>query len=273
MNPILKSALALSTLALAAQVSAQVTLYEHSDFGGRAYTTEKAVSDFRGANFNDRASSVVVLRDRWEVCEDAAYNGYCVVLRPGRYASLSEIGLNDRLSSARLISRKTYVAEERYAPLPPQPTSQVYEPYQRRPGEQLYNATVSQARAVVATPEKHCWVEQEQVVTQENHANVPGAAIGAVIGGILGHQVGGGTGKTVATAGGAVAGGLIGSRVGDNQRPVTTTKPVEHCNTQTSSTPDYWDVTYTFRGLEHRVQMTTKPGATITVNSDGEPRA
>src|SRR3954470_20781721 len=34
---------------------------------------------------------------------------------------------------------------------------------------------------------------------------------GAVVGGLLGHQVGGGTGKTLATVGGAVAGGFAGN--------------------------------------------------------------
>ena len=36
---------------------------------------------------------------------------------------------------------------------------------------------------------------------------------------------------------------------------------------------EYWDVTYAFRGVEHRLQMTTPPGSTITVNGLGEPRA
>ena len=36
--------------------------------------------------------------------------------------------------------------------------------------------------------------------------------------------------------------------------------------------PEYWDVAYNFRGVEHRVQMTTAPGRTITVNGKGEPR-
>jgi uncharacterized protein YcfJ len=37
--------------------------------------------------------------------------------------------------------------------------------------------------------------------------------------------------------------------------------------------PVYWDVTYTFRGQEHRVQMTTPPGSTVSVNDQGEPRS
>jgi hypothetical protein len=31
-------------------------------------------------------------------------------------------------------------------------------------------------------------------------------------------------------------------------------------------------VTYDFRGEEHRVQLTTPPGRTISVNNRGEPR-
>ncbi|PLX39629.1 MAG: hypothetical protein C0606_00575 [Hyphomicrobiales bacterium] len=41
-----------------------------------------------------------------------------------------------------------------------------------------------------------------------------GTVAGAVAGGVIGHQFGGGTGKAVATAAGAVIGGLIGSEIG-----------------------------------------------------------
>jgi surface antigen len=41
-----------------------------------------------------------------------------------------------------------------------------------------------------------------------------GVLIGAIAGGILGHQVGGGSGKVLATMFGAVAGGMIGGSVG-----------------------------------------------------------
>lgn len=38
--------------------------------------------------------------------------------------------------------------------------------------------------------------------------------------------------------------------------------------------PAYWDVTYNFiRGQDHRVQMTSAPGDTISVNVKGEPRS
>jgi surface antigen len=43
-----------------------------------------------------------------------------------------------------------------------------------------------------------------------------GMAAGAVLGGVIGHQIGGGRGQTVATIGGAALGAFVGSRVGRN---------------------------------------------------------
>lgn len=45
-----------------------------------------------------------------------------------------------------------------------------------------------------------------------------GTATGAVVGGLLGNQVGKGNGKKAATVGGAVAGGLIGRKVQGNSQ-------------------------------------------------------
>lgn len=42
---------------------------------------------------------------------------------------------------------------------------------------------------------------------------IGGTVAGAVIGGLVGHQIGGGKGKTLATVGGAVAGGAVGRHV------------------------------------------------------------
>jgi uncharacterized protein YcfJ len=39
-----------------------------------------------------------------------------------------------------------------------------------------------------------------------------------------------------------------------------------------SNVPEYWDVTYDFRGVRHHVQMINAPGTTIMVNGNGEPR-
>lgn len=51
--------------------------------------------------------------------------------------------------------------------------------------------------------------------SKDDH-RVLGTAVGAVAGGLLGNQVGGGKGKTLATVGGAVAGGYVGNKVQKN---------------------------------------------------------
>ncbi|WP_114969986.1 beta/gamma crystallin-related protein [Rhodoferax ferrireducens] len=371
MNTVIKNALAVAAVAIATQAVAQVTLYEQNGFQGRSFTTERQLGNLERNGFNDRASSVEVVGDRWEVCEDVRFNGRCAVLRPGRYPSLDAMGLNDRVSSVRAVRRGDYVDDRRYAPMPapaPAPVpGQVtfyeregfggrsfttdrpidnferlgfndrassidvvgqpwevceedrfngrcavlrpgryptltamgldnrissvrhvnqrgeeprYVPapvavpdYRRRNDERLYEANVTSVRAVLGAPEQRCWVEREQVVQERGAANVPGAIAGAIIGGILGHQVGGGTGKDLATVGGVVAGAAVGANVGRGDAAPAPAQNVQRCeNVPSQAQPQYWDVSYNFRGQEHRIQMTSPPGATVTVNERGEPR-
>lgn len=269
MKAILRTALAVAGVAIATQAAATVTFYEREGFEGRSFTTEKQVGNFERYGFNDRASSVTVVGDRWEVCENARFSGRCVVLRPGRYPSLAAMGLNDRVSSARTVSRSARIDDNRYAPAPVAAND-----YRRRDNERLFEANVTSVRAVVGPPEQRCWVEREQVAQEQSKANVPGAIAGALIGGILGHQVGNGRGNDLATVGGAVAGAAVGANVGrTGGGQQASTQDVKRCeNVPSQARPDLWDVTYTFRGQEHRMQMTTPPGATVTVNEHGEPR-
>ncbi len=281
MNRFLKSALALTALAAVAQAGAQVVFYEHDGFQGRSFTAEQQVNNFDRSGFNDRASSVVVQGNRWEVCENADFGGRCVVLRQGRYESLAAMGLNDRISSMRSVNGNARHSDDRYAPPPPArigddryaPPAPVYDA-RRRKNERLFQADVTSVRAVVGPPEQRCWVEREQVVQEERgRASVPGGIAGALIGGILGHQVGGGSGRDIATVGGVVAGAAIGANVGRGSTQQVSTQDVQRCATTPSQRrPEFWDVTYDFRGQEHRVQMTAPPGATVTVNRRGEPR-
>ena len=95
MNWKLKAAMGATTIFLAMQAVAQITFYEGEGFRGRAFTTDKQIGNFDRTGFNDRASSVVVDRGRWEVCTDARFEGRCVVLRRGSYESLGGLGMSD----------------------------------------------------------------------------------------------------------------------------------------------------------------------------------
>jgi uncharacterized protein YcfJ len=143
--------------------------------------------------------------------------------------------------------------------------------YRRQQGEPLYEAPVTSVRAVVGPPEQRCWVERQVVDTGSAGINVPGAVVGGVVGGILGHQIGSGRGRDVATGIGAATGAVVGANVG--APGAVYTQDVQRCaNVSSAGRLDYWDVTYNFRGYEHRVQTTSPPGATILVNAQGEPR-
>lgn len=271
MNTMIRTTLAAAALALGTQaVQAQIVFYENDNFQGRNFTANGSVDNFRRSGFNDRASSVVVLNERWEACEDVRFGGRCMVLRKGRYPSLAAMGMNDRISSVREVKRDAWVDDGRYAPHAPLPA---YDD-RRRKGEQLFQANVTAVRAVVGPPTQRCWVEQQQVMQNNDRGpNIGGALAGALIGGVLGHQVGGGTGKDIATAGGAVAGAAIGANAGRDSGQSVSTQNVQRCaSTPSQARPEFWDVSYNFRGQEHQVQMTSQPGATITVNNRGEPR-
>ncbi len=118
MNALLKNALVAAAVAITTHAVAQVTFYERNDFQGQSFTTDRQIGNFERFGFNDRASSALVTKERWEVCEDARFSGRCVVLRPGRYGSLAAMGLNDKVSSVRSVRQDARVDDDRYAPLP-----------------------------------------------------------------------------------------------------------------------------------------------------------
>jgi uncharacterized protein YcfJ len=263
MNCKTKSALGVSALVLSAHAAAQITFYEGEAFRGRSFSTDQAVRNFDRSGFNDRASSVVVDRGRWEVCEDVRFEGRCVVLRRGSYDSLRGMGLDNRISSVRPVEGRS--GYSRYEPEPI--AAPTYE-YRRRPHERVYEAPITSVRAVMGPPEQRCWVERERVA--EPRVDAGGALAGAIIGGVIGHQLGNGRNRDAATAGGALAGAAIGAHAGSGT--VVHERDVQRCTQSVSGTPQYYDVTYNFRGMEHRAQLTTPPGRTITVNQDGVPR-
>jgi uncharacterized protein YcfJ len=177
------------------------------------------------------------------------------------------MGLNNEISSVRPVDRYADSGPPRFADHGP---GRDDDRWARRRDERLFEVPVNSVHAVVGPPQQRCWVERQEVGT--GGANVPGAVIGGVIGGILGHQVGAGHGRDAATVGGAIAGAAIGGNV-DRGPDGVVSRDVQRCDyAPANATPDYWDVTYNFRGVEHHVQMSAPPGPTITVNRDGEPR-
>jgi uncharacterized protein YcfJ len=64
------------------------------------------------------------------------------------------------------------------------------------------------------------YAEQHPVRTYVSDMSPVGTGVGAVIGGVLGHQVGGGNGKKLATVAGALLGGYAGNEVAHDRNPL-----------------------------------------------------
>lgn len=71
----------------------------------------------------------------------------------------------------------------------------------------------------VKTPRQVC---KDEVVAHRaevrDRDRIAGTAVGALVGGLLGHQIGAGSGRAVATIGGAAVGGYAGNRVQRNMQ-------------------------------------------------------
>ena len=95
---------------------------------------------------------------------------------------------------------------------------------------------------------------------------------GAVAGGLLGHQIGGGTGRTLATVGGAAAGGYAGNQVQKNMQEKDTVSRTEtRCKTvyESHTKTIGYNVRYRLGKEESLVRMDHPPGSRIPVK-DGK---
>jgi len=143
-----------------------------------------------------------------------------------------------------------------------------------RHGHDYYDyARVIYARPIydtvqVMVPQQHCWTETGAYPLR------PGAGLlGAIVGGTVGHQIGEGKGKRLATAAGAV----IGARVAiDNQQRRMAAygygQPVQRCETQQGWVSEQrivgYNVKYKYNGRVFRTRTDYDPGSTIRIRVD-----
>lgn len=92
-----------------------------------------------------------------------------------------------------------------------------------RPQPRTYRNTAPVAVAQAPRTCNSCGrVESVQAVQTQAQPSGLGVVAGAVLGGVLGNQVGGGSGKKLATVAGAVGGGFAGNEVEKRTRATTT---------------------------------------------------
>ena len=140
---------------------------------------------------------------------------------------------------------------------------------------------------------EQCWNDRQRVYEERRVTRTdtgapigPGTVLGAIIGGVAGHQVGSGRGNDVATGAGAVAGALIGNsidrqngavggppeRVTEVER-VPVERDVQRCRTvqeMREATVGY-EVRYEYNGRQFVTRTPTDPGRFIHVRVDLQP--
>jgi uncharacterized protein YcfJ len=91
------------------------------------------------------------------------------------------------------------------------------------------STTKSGTKSSSTTP--HCYDVQVQKPKEvKDEHKVAGTALGAVAGGLLGNQIGGGSGKTIATVAGAAGGAYAGRKIQENNQNKTETVTERRCD-------------------------------------------
>ncbi|HET7267244.1 MAG TPA: glycine zipper 2TM domain-containing protein [Oleiagrimonas sp.] len=124
-------------------------------------------------------------------------------------------------------------------------------------------------KKTVNHPQKKCHMEAVTVhkPVKDEH-QILGTAIGAVAGGLIGNQIGGGDGKKLATVAGAVAGGYAGNKIQENhQENATKTVNRQVCNTVDNKSTKIvgYTVKYKVNGTVHTTRMDHDPGARVEI--------
>ncbi|MBX8542546.1 glycine zipper 2TM domain-containing protein [Pseudomonas cichorii] len=126
----------------------------------------------------------------------------------------------------------------------------------------------------IKTPREVC---KDVAVTHrapvKDEHQIVGSVIGAVAGGLLGNQIGGGNGKKIATVAGAVGGGYAGNKVQEgmqNRDTYTTTET--RCNTVNDISDKVvgYNVKYKLNEKVGQVRMANDPGSQIPVDKNGQ---
>jgi uncharacterized protein YcfJ len=150
------------------------------------------------------------------------------------------------------------------------------------PRQNCWNETVSYDRR---TPSAYQPAQYEAPAPSERTVGA-GTILGAVIGGVVGHQFGNSSrGRDHGTVAGVIGGGIVGNMI-ENSQPranydpqparvdyAPDTRTVQRCETVNESRDQItgYNVTYRYNGRDYQTRMAYDPGPTINVRVNLSP--
>ena len=128
------------------------------------------------------------------------------------------------------------------------------------------------------TPRKECHqvISSNAVEKPRRNKTLP-TLFGGLLGGVIGHQFGGGNGKTALTIAGALAGASIANNTNHRRNSYRrdSYRENERCtivhDVQNYETIDGYLVTYLYRGKQFTRTMDQDPGSTLRIRVQVEP--
>jgi uncharacterized protein YcfJ len=162
-----------------------------------------------------------------------------------------------------------------------------YDPAPREYRSVDYDKYNDTARVIDSTPvyeaasgREECWnpsarrFEERRSGSSDN--NLKGAAIGAIAGGVLGHQFGDSSGgRDRATGAGALIGGLLGYQIDKSRDDDNPNRDLDlsRCRVVASGpkTLKGYDVRYRYNGEEYVARMDRNPGRRVVIGQDVQP--
>ena len=182
-----------------------------------------AIMGWIPSSIGGNASRQLSEADRAALASNLPQSGQAVAVAPA--AGLAQLAPQANYAPAPAAPAPAYPAQQLaqgYGPAP----SQGYAPesdIDRAPAPRT--VVKSKPVQVAAAEPKWCGncgnIESVRAIKQRAQGSGLGAAGGAVLGGLLGNQIGGGTGRQLATVAGAVGGAVVGNQVEGNMKATT----------------------------------------------------
>ena len=114
----------------------------------------------------------------------------------------------------------------------------------------------------VSVPRQIC--NETQVITAAPKSGA-GAVMGAIAGGAIGNNIGGGSGRVLATAAGVIGGAIFGDSIEGAPPPIA--RQVTSCTNQISveNRVTAYNVVYEYGGKQYSIQLPNDPGPNLPV--------